>query len=99
MEEISFWVNSFLNVIELICCQTFIAIVSTLLNDISHCYIKLIILFQYYSFISTQLNGSKYCYVSLTIQLNISFFYTELNDQIVLFKTIQLSVSHFIHTF
>ena len=31
-----------------------------------------------------------YCYVSLAIQLNIS--YTELNDQAVLFPTIQLSI-------
>ena len=35
----------------------------------------------------TQLIGSKYCYVSLTIQLNISY-YTQLNDQTVLFQTI-----------
>ena len=50
---------------------------------------------QHYSFVYTQLNGSKYCYVSLTIQLDICyFFYLQLNDQTVLFKTIQLSISH-----
>ena len=43
---------------------------------------------------SIKLNGSKYCYVSLTIQLNMSFVYTQLNDQTVLFLTIQFSISH-----
>ena len=43
---------------------------------------------------STKLNGSKYCCVLLTIQLNIShFFCTPLNDQTVLFQTIQFSIS------
>ena len=48
---------------------------------------------------STKLNGFKYCYVSLTIQLNMShFFYTQLNDQTVLFQAIQFSISHlFVH--
>ena len=36
-------------------------------------------------------NSSKYCYVSLTIQ---SFIYTQLNDQTLLFQTIQISTSH-----
>ena len=35
----------------------------------------------------------KYCYVSLTIQLDISHFFTQLNDQTVLFQTIQFSMS------
>ena len=42
----------------------------------------------------TKLNGSKYCYASLTIQSNISHFvYTQLNDQTVLFQTIQFNMS------
>ena len=41
-----------------------------------------------------QLNGCKYCYVSQTIQLNISNLLTQLNDQTVLFQTIQFSISH-----
>ena len=40
------------------------------------------------------LNGSKYCYVSLTIQLNINHLFTELNNQTVLFQTIQFTISH-----
>ena len=44
---------------------------------------------------STKLNSSKYCYVSLTIQLNIShLFIHSINNQIVLFQTIQFSISH-----
>ena len=43
---------------------------------------------------STKLNNSKYCYVSLTIQLNISHLFTQLNDQTVIFQTIQLSISY-----
>ena len=41
------------------------------------------------------LNNSKYCYVSVTIQLNTSYYtvYTKLNDKIVLFLTIQLSLT------
>ena len=43
---------------------------------------------------STKLNGSKYCYVSLTIQLNVSHLFAHsLNDQTVLFLTIQFSIS------
>ena len=42
---------------------------------------------------STKLDSSKYCYVSLTIK-HQSFVYTQLNDQTVLFQTIQFSVSH-----
>ena len=38
-------------------------------------------------------NGSKYSYVSLTIQLNMSSVYRQLNDQTVLFLTIQFSIS------
>ena len=34
-----------------------------------------------------------YCYVLLTIQLNMSFVYTQLNDQTVPFLTIQFSIS------
>ena len=40
---------------------------------------------------SAKLNGSKYCDVLLTIQ---SFVYLQLNDQTVLFQTIQFSVHH-----
>ena len=47
-------------------------------------------------FQTLQLNGFKYCYVSLTIQLN-SFVYTQFNDQIVLFQTIQLSRSIYLN--
>ena len=44
---------------------------------------------------STKLNGSMYHCISLTIQLNIShMFYTQLNDQIVLFQAIQFFISH-----
>ena len=46
------------------------------------------------SFLYTQLNDSKYYYVSPTIRLNISHLFTQLNDQAVLFQTIQFSVSH-----
>ena len=35
-----------------------------------------------------------YCYVSLAIQINISCFYTHLNDQTVLFLTIQFSIEY-----
>ena len=43
---------------------------------------------------STKLNGSKYCYVSLTIQLNSShLFIHSVNDQTVLFQTIQFSIN------
>ena len=35
-----------------------------------------------------------YWYVSLPIQLNISYLFTQLNDQTVLFQTIQFSISH-----
>ena len=43
---------------------------------------------------STKLNCSKYCYVLLTIQLNISHLFTlSLDDQTVLFQTIQFSIS------
>ena len=47
----------------------------------------------YKSFVCTQLNGSKYCYVSITIQLNISHLFIQLNVKIVLFQTIQFSIS------
>ena len=40
-----------------------------------------------------KLNGSKYYYVSLTIK-HQSFVYTQLNEQTVLFQTIQFSISH-----
>ena len=43
-------------------------------------------------FVCLQLNGFKHCYISLTVQLNIS--YTLLNDQTVLFITVQFSISH-----
>ena len=42
---------------------------------------------------STKLHSFKYCYESQTIQLNISHFYTQLNDQTVLFLRIQFSIS------
>ena len=35
-----------------------------------------------------------YCYLWLSIQLNMSFVYSQLNDQTVLFQTIQFSQSH-----
>ena len=43
---------------------------------------------------STKLNGSKYYYISLTIQLSLSFVYTQLNGQTVLFQAIQFGISH-----
>ena len=49
---------------------------------------------QHYSSVCTQLNSSKYCYVSLTVQLNMSFVYIQINDQTVLFQTIQFSIGH-----
>ena len=52
---------------------------------------------QYHSFVCTQWNGSKYCYVPLTIQLNMSFIYSQLNDQTFLFLAIQFNVSHCLH--
>ena len=52
------------------------------------------VLFQTIQFsMSTKLDGSKYSYVSLTIQLNLSFIYTQLNVKTVLFQTIQFSIS------
>ena len=42
---------------------------------------------------STKLNSSKYSNVSLTIQ-HQSFVYTQLNDQTVLFQTIQFCISY-----
>ena len=49
---------------------------------------------------STKLYSSEYSNVSLTIQLNISHEFTQLNDQTVLFPTIQFSISHlFVFTF
>ena len=42
---------------------------------------------------STKLNSSKYCYLPQGIQLNISHLFTQLNDQTVLFQTIQFSIS------
>ena len=49
---------------------------------------------EHYSFICTQLNGFKYCYVFLIIQLNISYLFTELNNQTIIFLKIQFSISH-----
>ena len=46
---------------------------------------------QHYSLVSAHLNNFKYCYVSRTFQLN-SHFWTQLNNQIVLFLTIQFSI-------
>ena len=46
------------------------------------------------SFFCTQLNSFKYCYVSLIIHLNICLLFTQLNDEIVLFLTIQFRISH-----
>ena len=51
-------------------------------------------LIQHLPFVCTQLNGSNYCYVSLIIQLNNNHLFTQLNDQTVLFQTIQFSISH-----
>ena len=45
-------------------------------------------------FFGIQLDGFKYCYKSLIIQLNISHLFTQLNDQTVLFQTIQFRISH-----
>ena len=50
------------------------------------------------SFFFTQLNGFNYCYVSQKIQLNITHC-IQLNDQTVLFLTIQFSTSYFQQTF
>ena len=44
-------------------------------------------------FICTELNIFKYCYLILRIKLNISYLFTQLNDQTVLFQTIQFSKS------
>ena len=46
------------------------------------------------SFICKQLNDFKYCFVTLTIQLNMSFVYTQINVQRVLFLTIRFNISH-----
>ena len=43
---------------------------------------------------STKLNGPNYYYVPQTIQLNISYLFILLNDETVLFLTIQFSQSH-----
>ena len=43
----------------------------------------------------TKINSLKYCYISLKIQLNISHLFTQLNDQRVLFRTIQFGICHF----
>ena len=40
-----------------------------------------------------KLNSSMYCYVSLTIQLSLSYLFTQLNDQIVLFQGIPFSMT------
>ena len=40
-----------------------------------------------------KLKGSKYCYVPLTIQLNINHLFAQLNEQTVLFQTIQFRIS------
>ena len=47
---------------------------------------------QQYSFICTLLNGSKYSYTSKSIQASV-VIHTHLNHQIVLFQTIQCSMS------
>ena len=47
---------------------------------------------QHHSFVYTQLIGSKCCCMSLTIWLNISSLFTQLNDQTLLFLTIQISM-------
>ena len=44
------------------------------------------------SFICIQSNGSKYIYISVTIKHQL-FVYTQLNDQTVLFQTIQSNMS------
>ena len=73
-----------------------IAIVSTQLNGFSYCYLKLIIL------LNTIHSFVKWFQVLLCIINNPikhqSFVYTQLNDQIVLFLTIQFSISHFVCT-
>ena len=71
---------------------------SLVLWHINHCWLFNAEsgLFQYIRYIwfvnINQQNGSKYCYVSLTI--HHSFVYTQLNNQTVLFQTIQFSISH-----
>ena len=48
---------------------------------------------------ATKLNGPKYCYVSQTIQLNIICLHINVNDQTVLFQTIQFGMStDFVYT-
>ena len=48
----------------------------------------------YNLFVCTQLNIFKYCYLTLTIQLNTNHLFTQLNDEKVLFQTIQFTISH-----
>ena len=54
---------------------------------------------QHYSVVRIQLNISKYCYISLTIQLSISYLFTQLTDLAVLFVVIQFGINHlFVHS-
>ena len=43
---------------------------------------------------SAKINCSKYCNISLTIQLNMIYLFTQLNDQTVSFQIIQFRMSH-----
>ena len=62
------------------------------IKEFMYCYLIQITLFNI-THSCARLNGFKYSYVSLTIQL-LSFVYTQLNDQTVLFLTIQINISH-----
>ena len=46
------------------------------------------------SFVGIQVNGTNYDYLSKNSVKHKSFVYTQLNDQTVLFLTIQFRISH-----
>ena len=57
-------------------------------------YSYILDIYDLYIYISTKLNSSKYYYAQLTIQSNISHLLNiQLNDQTVLFLTIQFSIN------
>ena len=79
------------NELELICFHTSIAIISTQLNCFN-CYLT-----QFYLLFIIHLHTVKWFQVLLCITNNSikqSFVYTQLNDQTVLFQSIQFSISH-----
>ena len=55
--------------------------------------VVIIIAIWHWLFDGSKSNGSKYCYISLTIQSNISQLFTQLNEQTILFITIQFNKS------